>query len=877
MTVAPAPAPVAALDRDTQLLSGLLEETIARQGGEALRAAVVRLHQAAARARAGEGDAEAAALVDEILAGDSLDVIRACSMELHLANLAETRERVRRRRTYERTGGPPQRESLAEAAGRLAARSSKAAARALDDLRLELTFTAHPTEATRWSVMNHAGDVSVLLAQLDDERLGHAAKARVVDRIRESLALWWQTAEVRRERPQVDDEVRRNLHYFDRVLFDAVPELVRELERCFGPQPLDAAPLRFSSWAGGDMDGHPGVTAGTFTTTVDLHRRVAARLLRERVERLGSRFSQSDAEMGAGRTALDASLRRDGALMPEVTRRLGERRRHEPVRAKLNFISERLQVTGDDPGSPLAYRDAEQLRRDLEIVRDAAGAGPVADGAIKDVLRQVSAFGIHLARLDIRLAADAVNDSVQRDLPELDGAGEVGRRRILGARLANVAADRFGPICPPTEALHAVSTAARRYGAAATDTLVISMVHEVSDVLGALWLARRAGLAGPGEPPLHLTPLFETLDALERAPDTMAALYGDAAYREHLARHGDRQEIMLGYSDSAKDAGFLTSQWAIYRAQERLVAQGPEHGVQVTFFHGRGGSPSRGGGPAHQAMLALPPGTVESGVRITEQGEVISAKYADPELAGRSLEQQVSALILHRAAPATRVPDAFRDEMDRTSERSRDVYRALVDTGEFVRFFRQVSPVDELAELTIGSRPASRREGGGLQDLRAIPWVFAWTQNRILLPSWYGAGTALEAGDLEAQREMWRSWPFFRMACSTLEMALFKADLSVGRRYLALVDDDLVARFWPEIEAEHSRVVARLLAIRDAESLLDATPSLRDRLSHRNRWVDPLSHIQVALLARARAGDSSVGDALMATITGIAAGLRNTG
>jgi phosphoenolpyruvate carboxylase len=215
--------------------------------------------------------------------------------------------------------------------------------------------------------------------------------------------------------------------------------------------------------------------------------------------------------------------------------------------------------------------------------------------------------------------------------------------------------------------------------------------------------------------------------------------------------------------------------------------------------------------------------------------------------------------------------------MDRTSERSRDVYRALVDTGEFVRFFRQVSPVDELAELTIGSRPASRREGGGLQDLRAIPWVFAWTQNRILLPSWYGAGTALEAGDLEAQREMWRSWPFFRMACSTLEMALFKADLSVGRRYLALVDDDLVARFWPEIEAEHSRVVARLLAIRDAESLLDATPSLRDRLSHRNRWVDPLSHIQVALLARARAGDSSVGDALMATITGIAAGLRNTG
>ena len=349
-------------------------------------------------------------------------------MELHLANLAETRERVRRRRSYERAEGPPQRESLAEAAERLSGRSSKAAARALDDLRLDLTLTAHPTEATRWSVMEHAGDVSARLAELDDDRLGPAAKARIVDRIRESLALWWQTAEVRRTRPQVDDEVRRNLHYFDRVLYDAVPELVRELERCFGPLPLDIAPVRFSSWAGGDMDGHPGVTAETFTTTVDLHRRVAMRLLIERVEWLASRFSQSDQEMGAGRAALDASLRRDASLMPDVTRRLGERRFHEPERAKLTYISERLLTTGEQPDDELAYRDAAQLRRDVELVRDAAGAGPVAEGAIKDVLRQVSAFGLHLARLDVRLNADAIRESVLRDLPELQGAGAAGRR-----------------------------------------------------------------------------------------------------------------------------------------------------------------------------------------------------------------------------------------------------------------------------------------------------------------------------------------------------------------------------------------------------------------------------------------------------------------
>ena len=403
------------------------------------------------------------------------------------------------------------------------------------------------------------------------------------------------------------------------------------------------------------------------------------------------------------------------------------------------------------------------------------------------------------------------------------------------------------------------------------------MVDEVSDVLGALWLGRRAGLAGPDQPPLRITPLFETLSALENAPATMAALYADPVYREHLHRHDDRQEIMLGYSDSAKDAGFLTSQWAIYRAQELLVAQGPEHGVEVTFFHGRGGSPSRGGAPAHQAILAQPPGTLEGGVRITEQGEVISAKYADRDLAGRSIEQQLSALLLSRAAPAPPQPEAFRAEIERAADRSCAVYRGLVDTEDFVRFFRQVSPVDELAELTIGSRPASRKAGGRLEDLRAIPWVFAWTQNRILLPSWFGAGTALEEGELELQREMYRSWPFFRMAVSTLEMALFKVDLDVGHRYLALVDGDLAERFWPILQHEHERVVSRLLAIREAETLLDGTPALRERLEHRNHWVDPLSHLQVALLRRARAGDSSVGAALMATITGIAAGLRNTG
>jgi phosphoenolpyruvate carboxylase len=867
------------LERDSALLSRLVEETVGHQRGPEVRAAVVELHRAADAARAGYAGAEAETrgLVEAILAhGDVNAVIRACSLQLQLANVAEQRERVRRRRRYEATGGAPQRESLAAAAARMADVPDDLKRQALEHLRLDLTMTAHPTEATRWSVMQHASEASRLLTELD-AHVANGPHARIVDRLRETLALWWQTAELRPERPSVEDEVRRTLHFFDRVLFDAVPETVRELERRFGPQPLDRVPVRFSSWAGGDMDGHPGVTADTFATAVALHRRLAGQLLAERVSRLAARFSQAADELGPGRRALEESLRRDGARMPSVTERLGPRRRTEPLRAKLNYVAHRLRITAEEPEHPLAYPAPERLEHDLLLVRDATGSAPVAHGSLQDLLRQVRAFGFHLAKLDVRLNAEALRETVERELPELHSADEPQRQQILARHIEAAEPDPYGPGDAPSAALHALATAAHTYGSAMTDTLVISMVQRPSDVLAALLLARRAGLAGEDEPALHIAPLFETEQALAEAPATMAALYALPTYRAHLRRHGERQEIMLGYSDSAKDAGFVASQWGIHRAQERLIAQGPEHGLAVAFFHGRGGSPSRGGAPAHQAILAQPSGTLEAGVRITEQGEVISAKYGEEDLALRSLEQQVSAVLLAVTRDREPIPEAFRAEIGRAAAQSRDAYRALVEADGFVAFFREVSPVDELADLTIGSRPASRRAGGGLEDLRAIPWVFAWTQNRVLLPSWYGAGTALQAGELDLQREMWARWPFFRTMCSTLEMALFKADLQVGERYLPLVEPELAQRFWGPIRAEHDRVVERLLAIRNGEALLDDSPALRERLAHRNRWVDPLSHLQVALLARVRAGEDALRPALMASVTGIAAGLRNTG
>jgi len=399
------------------------------------------------------------------------------------------------------------------------------------------------------------------------------------------------------------------------------------------------------------------------------------------------------------------------------------------------------------------------------------------------------------------------------------------------------------------------------------------MVESASDVLCALWLAQRSGARH-----LRVTPLLETVDDLDGAEATLEALYANPAYREHLDARSGAQDVMLGYSDSSKDASFLASQWALYRAQEGLARQAEAHGVTLRFFHGRGGSPSRGGGLSHAAILAQPPETVHVRIRITVQGETISARYSDRQLALRSLEQTVAAVMLGTASPPARPEEAFREEMEAMARRSRAAYQALVHADEdFMPFLTQITPLNELAGLNIGSRPAYRGGAPDLEGLRAIPWVFAWTQNRLVLPSWYGAGVALAEGNVDLYRRMWRDWSFFRSVCDMLEMVLFKSDLGVAKRYRDLVAPELAERLWPVIVEEHARAVEGLLAITGRDQLLAGAPALRARLEHRNPWIDPLSHIQVELLHRVRAGDERARESLLATVTGIAAGMQNTG
>ncbi len=423
----------------------------------------------------------------------------------------------------------------------------------------------------------------------------------------------------------------------------------------------------------------------------------------------------------------------------------------------------------------------------------------------------------------------------------------------------------------------AIADGVRRHGARALGSVIISMAEQPSDVLATLYLLRRAGVGRDGLEALPIVPLFETVDDLRAGEATMTLLYADPAYATHLNGCDRRQEIMLGYSDSAKDGGFVSAQWELYAAQERLMAAADEHEVKLRFFHGRGGSTSRGGGPSHRAIVAQPPGSIRGRIRITEQGEVISQRYAHPELAQRALEQTLSGVVLATLVPPAEPPQQFRDEAQRLADTSRATYRRLIyDDDRFDALLHQASPLDELAQLNIGSRPASRG-GRKLRELRAIPWVFAWMQNRLLLPAWYGAGSALGSGDLALQREMRERWPFFRTMISTLEMSLFKSDLGVAERYFSLVTDKGARELWTPIREEHERLVARVLQITGNDKLLADTPALLTRLTHRNPWIDPLSHVQVDLLRRARADDPDAQTPLLHTVAGIAAGMRNTG
>jgi phosphoenolpyruvate carboxylase len=794
----------APLRRDVRLLGKTLGDVLVEQEGPWLLELVERIRRDARSARragmvaAGGGglDADAQALV-----------LRAFGLYFQLANLAEQHHRLRRRRE-DAHDGRVARESLEEAFRELEGAD-------LDRARgthVRLVLTAHPTEATRRTVLLSHIRIAALLSRLDDPRLPPAEHAEIDDQLAEEVTLLWQTDEVRHDRVRLRDEIRHGLWFFEHSLMTAATDLVHEwYERVPGGPP----PLAFGSWIGGDMDGNPAAGPASIAEALDEARTIALRRYRSEVRDLAVSIASSRALVSVSEE-LERSLARDERELPEYAAEIGARNEVEPYRRKLSFMWWRL---GND-----GYAGSDELLGDLRVVRESLAGNRgrrIGEGRVRRLERMVELHGFHLAKLDVRLHA--------RDL-----AGERAR-----------------------EALAAVAEVQRSHGAGALDTLVVSGTASADDIKLARSLTD-----------LRVVPLFETVDDLGAAPAIVDSL---------LAEQPGPLEVMVGYSDSGKDGGYLAAQWAIYRAQEELAEVARRHGSELLIFHGRGGSAGRGGLPTHAAIASQPAGHPPGRIKLTEQGETVSFKYGLEGLARRNLEAALAGTLLatypERLSPPT---DADRTVLDELAERSHDAYRAFVwEQPGFVTFFRSFTPVDELALLQIASRPARRPDGPDyLESLRAIPWVFAWTQNRVLLPAWFGAGTAFEKLGAPALRDLYRRLPFFRTVVDTLEMTLAKSSLSIARGYLPLVADPGP---FAAIEAEHERAVAGVLAATGVARLLERQPMLRRSIELRNPYVDPMNALQVDLLRRHRAGDEDATVPLLRSIAGIAAALRNTG
>lgn len=800
---------------------------LVEQDGPELLEAEERIRHLARAARDGGPRGELREAVRALSPERQAAVLRAFALYFQLANLAEQYHRLRRRRQYEHEERVP-RESLAEAFERLerAGVGAHELRVAAGNVSLELVLTAHPTEATRRTVLAAHQRLAGYLGELDDAELTRSRRAEILAALAEEVTALWQTDEVREQRPRVTDEIRHGLWFFERSLFDVAPTLVRDYRARLPGAPL---PFRFGTWIGGDADGNPNAGPDTVADALERARTLLLARYRDEVRALAAALGISTGLVGVSDELVE-SIARDEAELPDYAAAIGSQNEGEPYRRKLSFVWWRL---GND-----GYASAAALEADLAVLdrslRENRGER-IADGRLAGVRRRVELFGFHGAKLDLRLHA--------RDLERPD-------ERVRGT-------------------FAAARRARERHGAEALDTVIVSGTSSAGDVLAALDLV--------GEP-LSFVPLFESVADLRAAPRVVDELLDEPRFARVVEKRGRRLEVMVGYSDSGKDGGYLTAQWEIYRAQEKLAGLARRRGLELTIFHGRGGSAGRGGGPTHAAILAQPPGHPPGRLKLTEQGETISFKYGLPGLAYRNLEAALAATLLSAfpAVAGAEPPQGGRERLQELSGRAHAAYRSLVwEDGGFPEFFRAFTPIDELALLELGSRPA-RRPGSAdfLRSLRAIPWVFAWTQNRCILPAWYGCGTAFADADRGELRRLYRGWAFFRSLVENLEMTLAKSSLDISEEYLVLVDD---ARLFGPIAEEHARAVAAVLEIVEARELLDRHPVLQRSIRLRNPYVDPMNGLQVELLRRWRSGDESARRPLLRSLAGIAAALRNTG
>lgn len=891
------------LRRDVGFVGALLGDLLRELQGEALFEAVEGARLAARKRRKGEpgADEELARRLSGLSPADALELVRAFSAYFGAVNMAEQVHRLRRRIAYRRDG-VPQPGGLHAALGALKAEghSAQDVTRALRRVRVEPVFTAHPTEAVRRTLLKKDQRVARLLVdRFSTLDWTPADEASNVERIQLELASGWQTEEALPGRPTVGDEVEHVLFFLSEVLYRVVPAYVEDVERAirdvFGVDVHQGGvPVRFASWVGGDMDGNPSVGAATIRASLERHMELCLRRYRAELKTLHEHLSQSTSRVAVS-PALTERIDAHRALLGDTRPAIPERYSGMPYRQLLWLCDERLarKAKGKEGGygPPAEFRADVQLMRDSLLAHRGAKAGVVL---LERLLRRIEVFGFHLAALDARQDAE-VHRRVVGELLGVDGFPELGREErtahlsaALRADVPALADDASDEARRTVEVFQALRDGRARFGPEALGVFVVSMAQGPDDALAVLLLARAGGCVDDaGAVPLDVAPLFETVDDLERGPDTLRALASDPTYRAHVAARNGRQMVMLGYSDSNKDGGITASRLGLDRAQARLAEAARDLHLDLVLFHGRGGSISRGGAKPAQAILAAPPGAVEGRARTTEQGEVLSGKFGLRGIALRTLEQSLAALLLRevRGEEAAPVPtDASRAVGETVVAASRAAYRALVhDDPDFPALFQGMTPIDVIERLQIGSRPARRREMRGVQDLRAIPWVFAWTQCRVVLPGWFGVGSGLAAAVAEHGRPAVRAalaqWPALRALASDVEMVLAKSDLAIAARYVPLAGD-VGARLFPVIEDEHARTVDLLLDLLEQRELLESEPTLQRSIRLRNPYVDPMSFLQADALRRWRDGgreDLALERLLTQTVRGIARGLRNTG
>ncbi len=917
------------LARDIRLLGNALGAVLREQGGDALFERVERIRALTKEARSVPGESDAERELDALFGSmdfhAALPVLKAFTTYFQLVNLAEQKEivRVNRRRAFE-SGAGPRSESVRDAVQTLRAAGMTAAQMRglIETLSIQLVFTAHPTESKRRTVNEKLHRLSASLSALEQPQIAESEQERLEADVAAETEILWQTDEVRQRRLSVIDEAKNILFYFGETLFQITPRLYENLtaalEECY-PGEAFRIPnfLEYGSWVGGDRDGNPTITLDHTAEVLRLHRAEVLSLYVSAVRGLSDKLSQSRHYVGVS-DGLEQSLLRDAVLLPEVTAEASGRSPQERSRRKCEFIWERLRRTQE--GRPGGYGAASEFITDLELIRTSLETHKghfAARRVLAPLLFQARLFGFHLARLDIREhkekylgALSAVLADQGTDWAALDEAAKIAllEREIAGRRPLVPATPHFDEDANKTLGLfRLVSEKMQTLGPDAFGSFVLSMASGVSDVLAVLLLAKDARLAelaedSSGWSNVDVVPLFETIEDLENAPQVLDTLLSNPIYRRNVRLRGDAQEVMVGYSDSNKDGGYLTANWKLYVGQARIAEVAEKHGVKLRIFHGRGGAIGRGGGPAGKAILAQPPGSVRGRLKITEQGEVISSRYFDQEIAYRNLEQ-ITHAVLTASSPAPNNGGAGLENtdwagvMDEVSDTAFAAYRALVyGDPDFVRYFQEATPVGELAQLNIGSRPPKRTASDRIEDLRAIPWVFSWMQSRHTLPGWYGVGTALTAyadqspAHLERLQQMYREWPFFATTIDNAQMSLAKADMEIAARYAALVTDETIRkRIYGAIAAEYEQSVTVIRRITGLGAMLDNQPVLQKSIRLRNPYVDPLSYLQVELLKRLRALPSDDASeamkiarrdlraAVLLSINGVAAGMKNTG